>query len=93
MMPQVDLRDLSPNWVRNKRQEIVGISFRCPACPKEKLHVISVGWKDKEVWGRSPLWEKSGGDTFETLVLDPSIDGTKGGCSFHGWVRNGSVTW
>jgi hypothetical protein len=40
----------------------------------------------------SPRWTIVAGTTLDDLTLSPSVDCTKGGgCSFHGWVRNGDA--
>ena len=40
---------------------------------------------------RGHEWDRTG-DTIETLTLSPSVDGSEFGC-FHGWIRDGEVSW
>lgn len=74
----------------------VGVSFECP-CEECGGHRISIPFEgtppefnwmvDKIAWGRT-------GETLDSLTINPSIDcsGTPS-CSFHGWIKNGEVTW
>jgi hypothetical protein len=83
------------------RREGVGLGFDCP-CPK--CSALRTGNDDDDFHLRhfipftNPLdggsqydirqgWTRTG-DTFETIILMPSIlsDATKGGCGWHGYV-------
>jgi hypothetical protein len=83
----------------------VGITFDCPCsavimltghphnvkCPR-RIFVFF----DKPLDGGAPipgerLWQRSGGDSFETMTLAPSIDASGEG-HWHGWVRDGEVS-
>lgn len=97
------LLDLDPTYVKGSGPRTVqtkgvefaqaeGIQFDCPACPTS--HCIMVFWKPNQDWDGGHNWSVAGGPGFDNLTLSPSIDGTVGGgCKFHGWVRNGQVTW
>lgn len=56
-------------------------------------HCVAVFWAPGGFYPNT--WKKvSTGESFETLTLNPSIDCTRGGgCKFHGWVKDGQVTW
>lgn len=93
------LIELAPSWIRIG-DRICGIAFRCPIHDRvpgnpdfECLH--RVGFTNPPGGGPAPdrwriTWERRAGETFETLVLHPSIrnlgysDG--GGCRWHGFV-------
>ena len=67
-----------------------GLICDCPCGCGVELYVpfsnsIGTG-PDRDGWQRT-------GETFETLTLHPSIrrDHKKGGCGWHGWIRNGEV--
>lgn len=83
-MSEKSLKDLEPVLTENR------LRFICPACAHR--HWISIalnkkGQRDKE----EPTWSSSGG--LDNLIINPSIDGTSGGCRFHGWVQKGKVIW
>lgn len=93
------LIELEPSWIRIDSR-ICGIAFRCPIHDRvpgnpdfECLHRIGFanppdGGPASDRW--RIRWERAAGETFETLVLAPSIrnlgysDG--GGCRWHGYV-------
>jgi len=89
----ISLTSLDPKWVRDKNGDQIGISFRCPVdgdiCPMVR---VVIHWKQPPGWRSLTLWDKTG-DDFQHLTLSPSLDGTHAGCKFHGWVKNGRVTW
>lgn len=96
----VKLADLKPMWIPKVEDgaQACGIAFECPVCPRNDaggVHYIRVQWANME--GRPPqevLWERAGGNTFDTLTLNPSIlADVTGTCKFHGWIQNGMVTW
>ena len=85
------------------RRDRIGVSFDCPCskCTSQRVgdedsdfhlrHFISFtnppdGGPSFESGGH-PTWNRIG-DTFETLVLQPSIlsDTAKGGCGWHGYI-------
>ncbi len=73
----MQLLDLAPHWICTAQgRHGMGISLLCPACCKQRL----------AIWFKNPLdggpahdieflWERVG-DTFETLSLSPSVDGS-----------------
>ena len=90
----VPLIDLDPEWHRNPGlTNRVGIWFRCPVCTGAHAgHSLLVTWAENTI--HKIHWDKTG-DTFETLTLSPSINckHSDDGCQFHGFVKNGLVTW
>ena len=67
--------------------------FDCPACPGH--HWIPVPYTSTGGAALSeghPVWKVSG-ETLGDVTIHPSVDGTKGPCLFHGWVRSGKVVW
>lgn len=75
----------------------VGIEFSCP-CGKCGIDCYIPfenpldGGPPYDKRPNLPHWKRTG-DTFETLTLSPSIlrSVAKGGCGWHGWIRNGEV--
>ncbi len=91
---EIPLSELTPIW-HQKAGEKVGVVFSCPACPPDedgkRICMIHVQWSHP--WRANQcLWQKSG-ESFSDLTLSPSIDGTAGGCKFHGWIQDGVVRW
>ena len=92
-MPERPLRELDP--FLNEHQ----IRFTCPACCDDqgRGHMVGVPYGPSgipyEVGG--PVWEHVSGSTIDDITLSPSIncDTPTSGCTFHGWVRNGIVSW
>lgn len=87
-MPKKKLSELSPDFTLGR------LFFQCPAC--EMRHSIRVPMSPegigKDRWG-SPIWKRTG-ETAETLTISPSINcSSPGGCKFHGWIKNGVVSW
>lgn len=67
------------------------LRFNCPACSPTHWVIIAIHPDGK--MDDAPVWECKG-DTVENLTLNPSLDGTQSGhCKFHGWIKNGEVTW
>lgn len=102
------LTDLNPRWVGAggpgisdkdgnpvPAREGVGISFDCPCGCHIRDYVDFTNPLDGGPPHRSDghTWQRTG-DDFATLTLHPSIkrDRAKGGCGWHGWVKNGEVT-
>jgi hypothetical protein len=84
----------------------IGMTFLCPYCREERLGVLfdqpidpdgvagSVAGFDYDPEGFGAhlnmlVWQRQG-DTFETLTLRPSIDGSQVG-HWHGFITNGEV--
>lgn len=68
--------------------------FICPACEKHHSIRVSISEEGKgnDKWG-SPIWKRTG-DSVDNLSIHPSINCSVGGsCKFHGWIKNGIVTW
>lgn len=82
------LTELNPKWI-SLDNEIIGLHFTCPIdgddCPSVRLAVY---WKHP----KGINWQKQG-ETFENITISPSLDATKSGCKFHGWVKHGWVEW
>jgi len=68
------------------------LRFDCPACP-EKHHILIRVTEDQSVYDTDPhCWKISG--KLPNITTHPSINSAhKGDCGFHGWVKNGEVTW
>lgn len=66
--------------------------FTCPVCPNG--HGIVVSWVPPSLFLSGAIWKKTG-DSIDNITIHPSINcATKGSsCMFHGWVRNGKVSW
>jgi len=101
------LTDLNPGFVGHggpgiltkDRQPIpfrhgVGIIFDCPCGCDQPCYVDFKNPMDggPTVGERGPFWQRTG-ETFETLSLAPSIlrAKAKGGCGWHGFIRDGEV--
>ena len=74
----------------------IGITFDCPCGCDVWGHVSFSNPLDggaPRISPGEPTWTRTG-DTFETLTLSPSIlrSKDKGGCGWHGWIKNGVVT-
>lgn len=82
----------------------IGLTFQCPHCASERLGVLFDRPVDPDGIGPTTtydpalyatanhmhVWKRSG-DTFETLTLTPSIDGSGAG-HWHGFITNGDVS-
>ena len=66
---------------------------------EEGIRIGVKGCEGAEVWARInpdfPMWDRldDGGEDLSHLTLHPSISDTRCGGSFHGWIRDGWVTW
>ena len=101
------LIDLNPRWVRAGGEGItdrdgkpvpeqrgVGISFDCLCGCGVRVYVdFDTALDGAPTKAKSPRWHRDG-ITFNSLTLSPSIlrAEQKGGCGWHGFVRNGHVT-
>lgn len=78
------------------RRTGVGITFDCPCgCGTPSyipFHNPIDGGPPHEDDQTRPRWTRTG-ETFENLTLSPSIlrDPKKGGCGWHGFIRNGEI--
>lgn len=89
----IPLVELDPHWFqRNGRAE--GVVFDCPACVEPKRgHAIGVTWCAPSIHTSGAVW-KVDRLCFGNMTLTPSINCDHGnGCTFHGFVTNGIVTW
>ena len=68
------------------------LMFVCPIC--KSGHMIMVVWKPPTIHTSGAIWKKTG-DNIENITIRPSIncDTEESTCKFHGWVKNGTVTW
>lgn len=101
------LTDLNPAFVRSGGEGVsdaegnpvperrgVGLAFDCPCGCGQRVYVDFQnpidGGPARPV--RAPMWQRTGAG-FKTLTLHPSILSSKdkGGCGWHGWIRNGEV--
>lgn len=67
----------------------VGLWFDCPICPSG--HKIPVAFAENRIFPK-PVWRVENPDDFEKITIHPSIN-CQPSCPFHGWIRNGEVTW
>jgi hypothetical protein len=92
------LVDLDPRFfgVSDGRTR-VGVDFECPHCaatgiPKDERERIPVPFTNP-LDGGAPLkgqaWQRTG-DTFDTMSLTPSVDGSHFG-HWHGYITNGEI--
>lgn len=93
------LTELNPHWyVLEAGGPVVGISFQCPHCQKERLGVAfhrdaNDPMRDAYIMARSPetkhIWMATG-DTFDGLTLSPSVDASAFG-HWHGFIVAGEI--
>jgi hypothetical protein len=95
------LIDLHPKWVEAEHdhqgnpasRKGIGIIFDCPCGCDMPIYVAFANPLDGGPAHdpRQATWQRTG-ETFETLMLSPSIR-RLGGCpkNWHGWVRNGET--
>ena len=72
----------------------VGLSFDCPCgCGKRRHCDFSNPLDGGAPLRARPQWERIG-DDFQSMTLSPSIYApkNKGGCGWHGWLKNGELT-
>ena len=93
------LTDLDPRWyaVNGKR---VGFTFNCPHCPPSDVHRLGIAVHqdglidpepdNKRFWPAGYVWEMTGGGSFDTVSLMPSVDASKSG-HWHGFITNGEI--
>ena len=91
-----------PHWVGLGPGHAVGMTFLCPHCRQIRLGIAfdpPIGGEilDTIIGPRLTLthtdmkvWKRSGGETFETICLSPSIDTSEHG-HWHGFIVNGEV--
>ncbi len=92
-------------YARDGKTEPDVLWFVCPVCPSG--HGIAVSWEAPSLYRGGAVWKKSG-STLDDITIEPSIncdvphqghdeDGKPkvypSLCKFHGWVKNGQVTW
>ena len=104
----MNVTDLNPRWVGAGGPGIsdangnpvpertgVGMSFDCPCGCDMRGYVDFSNPTDggPPHTKDGPTWERAG-DDFATISLSPSIlrDQAKGGCGWHGWIKNGEVS-
>lgn len=79
------------------KREGIGMMFDCPCrqCGVRGFVSFSNPFDGGAAYidPGEPTWSRTG-DTFEALTLSPSIHRVKekGGCGWHGWIKNGEVT-
>jgi hypothetical protein len=101
------LRELSGEIVsiKGRPQQDDCLFFTCPICRDDRGeligHGIMVSWLPPSLYegGRGALWSRTG-STIDDISISPSIncdvpceDGSPSPCKFHGWVKDGKVTW
>ncbi len=73
----------------------VGVVLDCPCGNHDEGHQLYVPFANPidGSAARERGWQRSG-ETFETLTLTPSIlrSRSHGGCGWHGYITNGTVT-
>jgi hypothetical protein len=98
------LLDLDPRWtglyaIRSENRFVIGLSFLCPHCRKERLAIQFKPPIDPDglleqmaipPWNMTRhIWDRTG-ETFETLTLQPSVDASRVG-HWHGFITNGQI--
>lgn len=66
--------------------------FDCPTCAEAHPIGIHIGPENVD-GGGFRVWRAINADDLTKITTDPSILCRTPGCSFHGWIRNGLVTW
>jgi hypothetical protein len=103
-MPEKALSDLYGEIVSFQGRPNKGdiLLFQCPLCPSG--HMIAVPWMPPAIHTSGCVWQKTG-STIEDITISPSINCDVPGkdpetgeaipsdCKFHGWVKNGKVSW
>lgn len=95
------LTKLEPRWyTASDGGPRVGFTFNCPHCPPEDPHRLGVavhqdGLIDPEpdnpkCWPPGHVWSITGGESWETISLMPSVDASASG-HWHGFITNGEV--
>ena len=88
--PDISDQDGNPIPVR----EGIGLRFDCPCGCGRPCYVPFANPLDggPARTDSHAVWQRDG-ETFETLTLAPSIlrSKEKGGCGWHGWIRDGEV--
>jgi hypothetical protein len=101
------LTDCHPRWIipANWCSEslfAIGLTFTCPVCDWPACFYFSPpidpdGLKAKYQWPDFPppigqlQWRRTGGDTFDTLTLEPSLNNDAAGCG-HWCLTNGELS-
>ncbi len=98
------LTELNPRWVGLPGPIYDGVSFDCPHCRTQRLAIRFSPPIDPNDWwpnitqptyAGQLVWTRTGGDTFDTLTITPSVDAS-GPVEFsnhwHGFITNGEVT-
>jgi len=71
------LLDLDPEWVKEKKREGVGLSFRCPHCEVRLVLWFSNPLDEKPIAEPVPYsnlrWHRTG-STFDKLSLTPAVN-------------------
>lgn len=98
----VKLTELEPRWIQMGKDFgfhcLIGISFLCPCCRKQRLAVMfkehidpeNNAWRIPWQWPEGKTWARQG-NSFETLSLSPSIDASASG-HWHGFITNGELS-
>jgi len=87
----VSLEKLEGEMIRyNERSDKV-LRFVCPKC--DSGHSILVNFELPPIYDSGAVWNKSG--DISNLSVTPSIncDFPDSSCKFHGWIKDGNVTW
>lgn len=91
------LTDLNPHWI-GTGSIIFGLSFDCPCCRNQRIAVLFDPPIDPDNWipkigpvhGDKQKWSRTGGESFESLTLEPSVN-TENSGHWHGFIRNGEI--
>ena len=70
--------------------------FVCPVCPVcTDGHGIMISFEKPSIVDKGFVWTKVSGSSIADITINPSIncDVDNSGCKFHGWVKEGKVTW
>ena len=83
------LVELSPRWVVKEGRR-VGVSFLCPHCKDDRLHVFFANPADGGPPAGHPAWDRTGA-SFDEMTLRPSLDASSSG-HWHGFLTRGEVS-
>lgn len=99
------LSDLEPRWYRVPVQDCsdetvrVGFTFNCPHCtgsaqrlavPVHQDGLVNPHPDDNNCLHLGHVWEMTGGESWDTLTLTPSVDASATG-HWHGFITNGEI--
>lgn len=96
------LTDLEPRWFSTSSDPHArhGFTFRCPHCADTRLgvavHVDGTNFDPEPDNAQcfatgETVWSITGGSSFDDISLTPSVDASKHGGHWHGFITNGEI--